>query len=68
MDILKEGTKIVLTWRIKDAEDVEAAKGFFTKLTKQGWLAARRDGELRRILEFKPEYGELWFIPLSEGG
>ncbi len=68
VNISKEGTKIILTWRIEDAKDFEEARGFFIKLTKQGWLAARRNGELRRILEFKPEYGELWFIPLSEGG
>jgi len=53
-----------------DAEDVEKARMFFMKLTNQGWLAvsSARKGKPRRILEFKPEYGELCFIPLSEGG
>ena len=68
MKISKEGTKIILTW---EREDVEKAKTFFTKLTRQGWFAvpvSRDKGKLRRILEFEPEYGELCFIPLSEGG
>jgi len=71
LKISKEGTKIILTWEREDAEDVEKAKTFFTKLTRQGWFAvpvSRDKGKLRRILEFEPEYGELCFIPLSEGG
>ena len=71
MNISKEGTKIVLTWEREDAEDVEEARTFFTKLTRQGWFAvpvSRDKGKLGRILEFEPEYGELCFIPLSEGG
>jgi len=68
MKASKEGARIRLTWESGDEEDVERAKELFMKLTRQGWLAARRDGEYRRVLEFRPEYGELWFIPISEGG
>ena len=71
LNISKEDTKIRIAWEKADAKDVEKARTFFTKLTRQGWLpvpvSGRTDG-LRRILEFKPEYGELCFIPLSEGG
>ena len=66
----KEGTKIILAWERDDAEDIEKAKTFFKKLTRQGWFAvpvSRDKSKLRRILEFK-EYGKLCFIPLSEGG
>jgi len=67
----KEDTKIILAWERDDAGDIEKAKTFFTKLTRQGWFAvsvSRDKSKLRRILEFKPEYGKLCFIPLSEGG
>ena len=39
MNTLKEGTKIILAWERDDAEDIEKAKTFFTKLTRQGWFA-----------------------------
>jgi len=71
MNTSKEGTKIILAWERDDAEDIEKAKTFFAKLTRQGWFAVPVSGDkskLRRILEFKPEYGKLCFIPLSEGG
>ncbi|MCW3991974.1 MAG: hypothetical protein NWE79_04650 [Candidatus Bathyarchaeota archaeon] len=68
MNVSKKGSKIIITWRKEDPEDVDEARKFFTKLTMQGWLAARQDGRTRRTLDFDPEHGELWFIPLSEGG
>jgi len=68
MKTSKEGARIKVTWEKEDEKDVEEARGFFLKLTRQGWLAATRDGEYRRVLDFRPEDGELWFIPLSEGG
>ena len=68
MNTSREGARIRLIWERGDGEDVEKARAFFVKLTRQGWLAARRDGEYKRVLEFKSDYGELWFIPLSEGG
>jgi hypothetical protein len=68
MKVSKEGTRIKITWRSEDSKDVERARDFFMKLTRQNWLAAKRNSELQRILEFKSEYGELWFIPLVEGG
>ena len=71
LNVSREGKKTRLTWEKTDPEDVEKARTFFTKLTRQGWLAvpvSRRTGEVKRILEFKPEYGELCFMPLSEGG
>jgi len=68
MKISEEDSKIVLTWKRMDVEDVEKAKAFFTKQTRQGWLAVKRNGKPQRVLEFKPEYEEIWFIPLSEGG
>lgn len=68
MQVHEEGTRIRLTWETENEDDVEKARDHFTKLTRQCWVAARKNGELRRILEFKPEYGELWFIHISEGG
>jgi len=68
MKVSKEGSRIRLTWVCEDGEDVERARELFMKFTRQGWLAARRDGEYKRVLEFRPDYGELWFIPISEGG
>ena len=67
MKFTKDDRKIILVWEKENDEDVEKAKMYFNKLTKQGWLATKSERKLR-ILEFKPEYGELWFIPLSEGG
>jgi hypothetical protein len=71
MRVSREGTKITVTWQKTDAEDAEKARELFVKLTREGWLAVLvSDGENRqqRVLEFEPEYGELRFIPLSEGG
>jgi len=68
LDVSREGSRIVIRWVPEDPIEVEEARRFFVRLTREGWLAAKHNGELRRILEFKPEYGELWFIPLSEGG
>jgi hypothetical protein len=68
MKVSKEGAKITITWRKDAPEDVEKARRFFVEITKQGWLATSCCTEFRRILEFKPEYEEILFIPLSEGG
>ncbi len=55
-------------WDPRDSEDIETAMEFFLNQTRQGWLAAVYHAEYQRILEFDSEYGELWFIPLIEGG
>jgi hypothetical protein len=68
MKVRKEGGKITITWRKDAPEDVEKARRFFVEITKQGWLATSCCTEFRRILEFKPEYEEILFMPLSEGG
>lgn len=68
MKVSREGAKIILEWSVEDDEDVKKAREFFIKLTRQGWFAAVHDGIFRRVLEFREEYGKLWFIPLSEGG
>jgi hypothetical protein len=68
MNVAKDGAKIILTWKKDDAEDIAKARDFFQNLTKQGWLATRRSGGLRRKLDFKSEYEELVFIPFAEGG
>jgi len=68
LNVSEEGAKIVLSWETEDLRDVQKAKDIFMKLTRQGWLAARRNDGLRRTLEFNPEDGELYFIPLAEGG
>lgn len=68
MEITEEGARVRLTWQIKDRDDVERARKHFTKLTNQGWIAATRNDEYKRILAFEPERGELWFIPMAEGG
>jgi hypothetical protein len=68
MDVFEEGNRIRISWERTDEEDVNKAREFFEKLTRQSWIAASKQQEYRRILEFKSEYGELWFIPISEGG
>jgi hypothetical protein len=68
MIISKKAAEIKITWEKEDKAETEKAKKFFEKMTRQGWIAAVHDGELRRILEFTPKYGEMWFIPLVEGG
>jgi hypothetical protein len=68
MKASKEGARVKLIWNTIDAEDIEEAEAFFVKLTKQGWLALKFEGKYSRVVEFIPDLGELWFIPLSEGG
>jgi hypothetical protein len=68
MKISKKGAKITLTWSKDAPEDIEKARRFFMKITRQGWLATSSRTEFRRILKFEPEYEEILFIPFSEGG
>jgi len=68
MNVSEEGTAVHITWRSDDVEDVRKAGEFFAKLTRQYWIAARKDGGYKRVFEFKPEYGQLWFFPIAEGG
>ena len=68
VNVSKKGSKIVLMWRMDEAKDIEKARKYFKKLTIQGWIATKLNGEQRRILEFKPEYEKLLLIPISEGG
>ncbi len=71
IDVSREGAQITVEWRTDLAEDMEEAKTLFKELAKQGWLAVlvSPDGlGSQRVLEFKPEYGKLRFVPLSEGG
>lgn len=69
MKISEEGIRKRVTWETESEEDISRAREIFTRLTRQGWLATKEcEKEYRRVLEFKPEYGELLFIPLSEGG
>ena len=68
LNISKKGVRVFLTWKKEDPRDVARAKRFFVKLTRQGWIAAKYNGELTRVLEFMPEYEELLFMPLIEGG
>jgi hypothetical protein len=68
MQIVDHGEKKHMIWDIEDPEDVKKAYDTFLQYVKQGWIAAIRDKDLKRVLEFQAEYGELWFIPLAEGG
>ncbi|MBS7615379.1 hypothetical protein KEJ18_06595 [Candidatus Bathyarchaeota archaeon] len=71
MEIKREGAKILVYWRSKCIEDVEKAKEFYSNLTREGWFAvyvSEKGNKQKRVLEFKPEYERLRFIPLSEGG
>jgi hypothetical protein len=68
MKVTKHGNRYNIIWNIDDESDVQEAEEFFHKLTRQGWLAATKEEELRRVLDFNPIYRELWFIPLVEGG
>ena len=68
MQIVDHGEKKQIIWDIEDPEDAKKAYDAFLQYIKQGWIAAIRDEELKRVLEFQAKYGELWFIPLAEGG
>jgi len=71
VEIKKDQAKIMIRWDIKNKRDIEEARRFFKDLTSQGWLAtyiSKENGKRRRALEFTPTQGELYFIPLSEGG
>jgi len=71
LKVKREGTRISITWRNTSTDDVEKARELYVKLTKEGWLAtltSKDENKQQRILEFKPEYESLLFIPLSEGG
>ena len=69
MQVYEEGIARRMTWKSGDEEDIKKALEFFMKVTRQGWLATvKKDSGYKRVLEFKPEYLELWFIPIVEGG
>ncbi|MEM2129001.1 MAG: hypothetical protein QXZ70_00225 [Candidatus Bathyarchaeia archaeon] len=71
MMVKREGTKILVSWQSTCMEDVEKAKEVYNNLTKQVWFAvftSEKENNQKRVLEFKPEYEKLRFIPLSEGG
>jgi len=68
MNVSEEGTCVHITWRSDDEEDVRKAREFFANLARQCWIAAKKNGEYERIFEFEPEYGQLWFFPITEGG
>lgn len=68
MEASEEGRMKRLTWDSESEGDINKALEFFMKLTRQGWLAVKKNGEYKRVLKFKPEYRELWFIPIAEGG
>ena len=68
MKVSKKGLMVIVNWNTAETKDIEEARNFFIKLSKQGWMAAKFNGELKRVLEFKPEYEKLWFLPIIEGG
>ena len=68
MKVSEDGIIRKVTWAIDDKDDVSKAQSIFIELTQQGWLAFKRNGDYKRILEFEPEHGELLFMPLIEGG
>jgi hypothetical protein len=57
-----------MIWDINDPNEIWEARNTFFEYVKQGWIAAVREGELKRVLKFSSSYGEIWFIPLAEGG
>jgi hypothetical protein len=68
VNISKNGSMIILKWKMDETKDIEKARKYFKKLTIQGWIATKLNSEQRRVLEFKPEYEKLLLIPISEGG
>lgn len=68
MNVREDGKRVHIIWRTDDEEDVRKAKELFAKLASQFWIAAKKNGGYKRVLEFNPEYKELWFFPLAEGG
>lgn len=68
MEITDQGSKKRMIWDINDPSEIREAHSIFSRYVRQGWIAAVRDEELKRVLVFKSDYGEIWFIPLVEGG
>jgi len=68
MNVTEERTLVHITWRGDDEEDVRRARELFEKYTKQAWVATKKDGEFKRILEFRPNYEDLWFFPIVDAG
>ena len=68
MEITGQGSKKRMIWDINNPTEVREARETFFKFVKQGWIAAVRGEELKRVLKFSSSYGEIWFIPLVEGG
>jgi hypothetical protein len=68
LKVSEDGIIKKVTWTIDDKDDISKAQSTFIQLTTHGWLAFKRNGEYKQILEFKPEHGELLFMPSIEGG
>ena len=68
MELTDQGSKKILKWDINDLKEIKEARDIFFKYVKQGWIAAVHEDELKRVLKFSSSYGEIWFIPLAEGG
>jgi hypothetical protein len=68
VELTDQGSKKRMIWDINDPNEIWEARNTFFEYVKQGWIAAVREGELKRVLKFSSSYGEIWFIPLAEGG
>ena len=68
MELTNQGSKKRMIWDINDPNEIREARNTFFKYVKQGWLAVVHEEELKRVLKFSSSYGEIWFIPLVEGG
>jgi hypothetical protein len=68
VELTDQGSKKRLIWDINNPNETRDAQDIFFKYVKQGWIAAVREDELKRVLKFNSSYGEIWFIPLAEGG
>jgi hypothetical protein len=68
VELTDQDSKKRLIWDINDLNEIREARDIFFKYVKQGWIAAVSEDEFKRVLKFSSSYGEIWFIPLAEGG
>ena len=61
---------IEISWSLKRASEVQAARKKFKEYTRQGWLAFRLASDNRKvqIYEFDPCVEKIFLVPLAEGG
>ncbi len=67
---MNKSVVIRLVWDRRNPEEVKAAEAKFREHVRGGWLAYYLDANKERVqvFVFNPDLGEVFLIPLVEGG